>query len=299
MGRSRSPASPRRARAHVTPPRDSPEKAAAAAILLEARQACGLRVAIIGAGFSGLALARALHEAGVSACVYEQDESLDQVWVGGELRVPSAKRVLTALGLATEWKALRATSTQPGCLPLQGLRDVLASSLQHGRLQCGRHVVSLTTTCAGELRVGFEDGTATAADLAVVASGMAAPFVSRDALRHTAAVGDARWAQRRWWDLGARRIREGADMALVEGLELGERLVQGLARGRASQSPDADLGIFAASHQRWPGGGRRATDPQACLRRALLVLAAAAAAGVLVAWRLSVASAVLLASSIG
>ena len=87
---------------------DSPAKAAAAAILLEAREACGLRVAIIGAGFGGLTLARALHVAGVGARVFEQDESLNHVWVGGELRVPSAKRTLAALGLEAEWRALRA-----------------------------------------------------------------------------------------------------------------------------------------------------------------------------------------------
>ena len=87
---------------HRMPVPESPAKAAAAAILLEAREACGLRVAIIGAGFGGLALARALHEAGVGARVYEQDESLNHVLVGGELRVPSAKRMLAALGLEAE-----------------------------------------------------------------------------------------------------------------------------------------------------------------------------------------------------
>ena len=262
----------------------TPAKAAAAAILLEARRACGLRVAIIGSGFGGLALARALHEAGVGAHVYEQDESLNHVWVGGELRVPSAKRVLTALGLEAECEALRAMSSQADCLPLQGLRDVLAASLRHGRLECGRRIVSLTTTSAGELLVEFADGASAAADLAVVASGMAAPRVSTDALRHTAAVGDARWAQQRWWDLGARRIREGADMALVEGLELGELLVRGLQLEHGSHEP-LDLGIFAASHRRWPGGGRRATDPHACLGRALVALATAVAASVFIAWR--------------
>ena len=69
-------------------------------------------------------------------------------------------------------------------------------------------------------------------------------------------------------------------MALVEGLELSERLVR---EGHGSHAP-VDLGIFAASRRQWPGGGRRATDPQACLSLALLALAAAVAASVLIAF---------------
>ena len=136
------------------------------------------RVVIVGAGFGGLALARALQLAGVSAIVYEQTGLHEQVAVGGELRVPSAKRVLSALGLKAQWEALHARATQPDCLPLQGLRDALASSLSSGRLHCGRRVVSLTS-CGSEVQVEFEDGSREAADFAVVASGMAAPRVTR------------------------------------------------------------------------------------------------------------------------
>lgn len=234
------------------------------------------RVVIIGAGFGGLALARALQVAGVRAVVYEQDGLPSQLLVGGELRVPSAERVLTALGLRPQWEALQARATQPHCLPLQGLRDMLAASVQRGTLHCGRRVVSLTNRRGGELWLEFEDGSGVAADLAVVASGMAVPRIAREALPLTAAVGDVRWAHGRWWDLGARRICYGADLALAEALELSGTLSRGIELGDARP---LELGVFAASRRRWPAGSRRRpTDPRTCLSRALVILTAAAAA---------------------
>ena len=89
-------------------------------------------VAVVGAGFGGLVLARALQQAarGFDVVLLEQDESLGAVRVGGELRVPSAGCVLAAIGLEAEWDALHRRASQPDCLPLQGLRDALAASLQ-------------------------------------------------------------------------------------------------------------------------------------------------------------------------
>lgn len=44
------------------------------------------------------------------------------------------------------------------------------------------------------------------------------------ALRKTFLVGDARWASDRWYDLGLRRINQGADIAMMDGVTLGEAL---------------------------------------------------------------------------
>ena len=215
------------------------------------------RIAIVGAGFGGLALARALqHARAGQVLVFEKEPSLEAVWVGGPLHVPSAKLVLTALGLAAQSETLHASSKQPGYLLHQELRLTLADSLQRGTLQCGRRVVGVERD--GErLRVELDSG-AEIFDLVVVASGMASPLVARSAMPFTAAIGDVRWAQGRWWDFGATRIRYGADRALREAVELGDRLRHGVT---------GDLGRFAASRRRWPAGRGeiKPTDPRACL----------------------------------
>ena len=49
--------------------------------------------------------------------------------------------------------------------------------------------------------------------------------VRSKALHSTYLIGDARWAQDRYYDLGYQRIKEGANIALLDGLELGQLLV--------------------------------------------------------------------------
>src|SRR4051794_18014081 len=59
-----------------------------------------LRVAIVGAGLAGLALAAALRRAGIDFDVYEQAPRLSEVGAGVQL-APNATRVLHRLGLET------------------------------------------------------------------------------------------------------------------------------------------------------------------------------------------------------
>ena len=49
--------------------------------------------------------------------------------------------------------------------------------------------------------------------------------VQTSAFPGTFLVGDARWVNDRWYDLGLRRINRGADMALMDGYELGQAMV--------------------------------------------------------------------------
>ena len=247
-------------------------------------QASELSVIVIGAGYGGLVLARALQIAGVCVIVLEQDALCEGI-VSGELRVPSAERVLAVLGLGAHWKAL-ARATQPYCLPFDALRNELAASLQPGTLLCGRRVISVEEGADGRLSAAVEHGACVAADVIVIASGMASPSISPSAIHRTALVGDARWASARWWDLGATRIRYGADMAMTEGLELGERLQR--VHAAIGVGTVDSLGMYAAS-RRWPSGkgcSIRTTDPQASWHAFLKVLAAvlgAALASVVVA----------------
>lgn len=49
--------------------------------------------------------------------------------------------------------------------------------------------------------------------------------VQASALPGTYIIGDARWVNDRWYDLGLQRINRGADMALKDGYELGQAMV--------------------------------------------------------------------------
>ena len=48
------------------------------------------------------------------------------------------------------------------------------------------------------------------------------------ALNGTFLIGDARWVNDRWFDLGLRRIKRGADIAILDGLELGELFLRAM-----------------------------------------------------------------------
>ena len=55
------------------------------------------------------------------------------------------------------------------------------------------------------------------------------------ALQNTFLIGDARWVNDRWYDLGLQRIDRGADMALLDGLELGQAMVKEEHKSSQSQ----------------------------------------------------------------
>lgn len=67
-----------------------------------------MRIAIIGAGLSGLVLARVLHLHGIEAVVYERDGSRDARAQGGtlDLHVPTGQRALREAGLMRRFRAV-------------------------------------------------------------------------------------------------------------------------------------------------------------------------------------------------
>jgi hypothetical protein len=52
-------------------------------------------------------------------------------------------------------------------------------------------------------------------------------MIRQQALCATYLIGDARWARDRWYDMGLRRIRRGAELAMNDGMELGRLIVRG------------------------------------------------------------------------
>ena len=68
------------------------------------------------------------------------------------------------------------------------------------------------------------------------------------ALGGTFLIGDARWVNDRWFDLGLRRIHRGADIAIMDGVELGEHFL-GVASHRNADTDCCNCTTYFLSSQ--------------------------------------------------
>jgi len=158
----------------------------------------GTRVAIVGAGISGLTLALALERAGIPHRVFEQAPVLGEVGAGVQL-APNATRVLEALGLG---ERLRAVAVRPEAIEMRrwndgrvlgrtplgdecekaygapyyalyrpDLQQCLLSALAPGTVELGRRCVGLTADGCG-VALQFADGSGYDADVCVGADGI-------------------------------------------------------------------------------------------------------------------------------
>lgn len=149
-----------------------------------------MRIAIVGAGMGGLALARVLHVKGVEAVVYERDASRGARRQGGMLDIHSGQRALHEAGLLEEFLSMARREGQDmrllepdGTLLLQedtpedapmarpeidrtDLRDLLLGSLPSGTVRWGRAFER-----AEEGVLHFADGGSARYDLLVGADG--------------------------------------------------------------------------------------------------------------------------------
>ena len=153
----------------------------------------GMRVAVVGAGVAGLAVARALALRGAVVTVYEQASVISEIGAGVQVS-PNGAVVLRALGLAAALAAasLRAqavelrdgatgglvTRLEVGRLrPAQGYhflhRADLIGILRDGAVEAGVEVRLLSRVAAVETAaLVLEDGTRVAADLVIGADGV-------------------------------------------------------------------------------------------------------------------------------
>ena len=111
MPRARSPSRSRRLACHQDDTR-SDEAAVADIAAMD-----GLVVAIVGASFAGLALARALQIRGATVHVFERSLALGSPFLAGSVYVPSIGRCARALGLDLE---LRCAQDIRGQTPVGG-----------------------------------------------------------------------------------------------------------------------------------------------------------------------------------
>lgn len=157
-----------------------------------------LRIAIIGGGMGGLALAGSLFNRGIRAHLFERAPAFGEVGAGIQM-TPNAVKVARALGL---WKELRKASFLPQCIvgrnwrtgretfrtPLAGecprlygaeffhvhradLHRILLSIVPPELIKLGAHCVSVTQT-KESATARFADGNEFEADLIVGADGI-------------------------------------------------------------------------------------------------------------------------------
>jgi 2-polyprenyl-6-methoxyphenol hydroxylase-like FAD-dependent oxidoreductase len=153
-------------------------------------------IAIVGAGLSGLVLARVLQLRGIAATIYEADTAADARHQGGSLDMheESGQRALREAGLYDEFR--RHVHPQGETIrvldrtghvhidhePEGGeggrpeidrtvLRDLLVASLDPGRIRWGHKVTAARPLDGGRHELTFADGGNTTADLLVGADG--------------------------------------------------------------------------------------------------------------------------------
>lgn len=156
-----------------------------------------MKVAVIGAGIGGLALAQGLTRAGVDVTTYERDAALDSRGQGYRIHLHAAAALevclppdLYELCLATAGqpskhvtvmtsglRVLRRTDVDPASLATsvnrQTFREILAARLE-GVIEFGRSCVGFTQDADG-VRARFADGTEARADVLVAADGVGSP----------------------------------------------------------------------------------------------------------------------------
>ena len=196
-------------------------------------------VAIIGAGFAGLTLANYLKRHSPFVQFQLFDSKAEPIPIVGSIRLPNAKRVLKELKI-TQIKEGEEEQQQinHNCSNDYISREDFLNLLRRGVfIQYACRIVRVTkqrqpsedssrhldndkykyyvSTDQGQDYGPF--------DLVVAADGI----FGQTSLNHLGAViGDARWYQDVWfWDFGRRRIREGGDIAITDGIELGRLLI--------------------------------------------------------------------------
>lgn len=226
-----------------------------------------ISVAIVGAGFGGLSLAIALKNAGLTPTIFEAQFSRQGdcgTSIVGDLHLPSGKESLHFLQLSDTWDDLTKQTQRLNYVPQEALQRKMQQSVSDfilcntkvlgveedkssGRLYCiidnDRRSAGNNSRCTGSgkktLFGPFE--------VVVGADGVLSSFRNaRGAGQRSgrvAILGDARWVQDRF-DLGTRRIRCGADIAIRDGVELAQILSESTPSGNVS------LGKFCAIKKR-------------------------------------------------
>lgn len=189
-------------------------------------------VAIIGAGFAGLVLANYLEQHTTTHTTLVLESRNEPIPIIGTFRLPKliTKSLFSEIGIHVG----KDTEDEEIFVSRQ---DLLAKLRKNISIQYSCHVTQVYTKNEKLYLSAKNKSTELLGpfDIVVAANGLSlnrgqqllfSPSVA--ACANTAIIGDSRWYHTVWWDLfGFTRIKMGGAIAMMDGLELGERLVHG------------------------------------------------------------------------
>ena len=178
-------------------------------------------IAIVGASYAGLTLANVLHLHSIPYRIFDSKSLPFPHVMGGFFNVPSYEVIAKELQLNVAKHAVDDGPTRKEVVDslLQRVKPNLITSQRMVRIKNMSGLFYLHTnnsepsdTCFGPFR-------------SIVGADGVLSKVRTSALRGTFLIGDARWVNEQWWDLGFQRINKGADVAMLDGLALGKKMI--------------------------------------------------------------------------
>jgi 2-polyprenyl-6-methoxyphenol hydroxylase-like FAD-dependent oxidoreductase len=203
------------------------------------------KIAIIGASYAGLALANILHMNEIPYTIFESKyPPFTYITGGSEFNVPSMNFVLATLDLQLQLLK-KGQTIEDASQHTYTREDIIGLMWERVKdhVVCGTKVTNIKQQDedAGTFYMHYSkitneyskgaDGIRTHVsgpyDCIIGADGVLS-ICRTLALPRNYLVGDARWVNDRWYDLGFMRINQGADLAMLDGIEFGMEIVNSL-----------------------------------------------------------------------
>lgn len=184
-----------------------------------------INVAIIGSSYAGLTLANGLHLNSIKYTVFDRRSLPYNHAMGGSFNIPHFHMVQDRLQLKgeTDGKEVRHKLTRKDVIDLlleRVKRNLISDSNAEEIIkECSSFYIITETNCstiAKRTKHGPYD---------IIAGADGVLSTCRKSVhKGVFLLGDARWVNDRWFDLGLRRIERGADIATLDGLQFCEAI---------------------------------------------------------------------------
>ena len=231
-----------------------------------------LPIAIIGSSYAGLTLGNILHLHPIIRYTIFDSKSLPYTYVcGGKFNIPAYETIAKKLELELDTQHQHHCNDRLNVGPTR--QDIIESLLQRVKtnLITSRRIISIRRDekFGAFYLHSVETNNATKEQSTkriiygpfryVIGSDGVHSIAHKCTKRGIYLVGDARWAKDLWYDLGLQRIRQGANMAMIDGYELGKAFVMLKGDGQSISSTSVPSKFCACEIARWKRTKRRIT----------------------------------------